>query len=111
MILKNRTNNCLLNPLIMQCRNMMRMISHNFINHTYQNVNWCANSLPKKGQVQQLPFTMLSSPYTNITSIFKEDVSPIMFPYFVPISIGSIMNYLLQCLCFLKEKKKDRKES
>ena len=84
MLLNDILNNCLLNPLIMQCRNLIKRIPHNCIKHVYRETNSYANCLAKKGQMVQSPLILFSSPSLNVIPLLKNDIFLVMFRHFVP---------------------------
>ena len=71
--MNNTTTNLLMEPLLTDCRNLMREISNKQITHVYREANQCVNALAKLGASSLSSFVVFLNPLPMVESIIASD--------------------------------------
>ena len=73
MLMKNNTENLLMEPLLTDCRNLLSKIPNKQIAHIYREANQCADALAKIGACSVGSFVDFLYPPAVVESIIASD--------------------------------------
>ena len=71
--MNNTTTNLLTEPLLTDCRNLVREIPNKQITHVYRKANQCADALAKLGASNLSSFVVFLNPPPVVESIIASD--------------------------------------
>ena len=69
----NNSANLLMEPLLIDCKNLLREIPNKQIVHAYREANQCANALAKLGATSLSSFTVFLCPPSVVDNILAFD--------------------------------------
>ena len=73
LLMNNSTSNLLMEPLLTNCRNLLKAIPNKQVVHAYREANQCANALAKLGATSLTSFVVFSTPPPVVDSVLAHD--------------------------------------
>ena len=73
LLMKNNTRNLLMEPLLTDCRNLLKAFPNTQVIHAYREANQCADALAKMGATAQNSFVVFWTPPSVVDSIVAHD--------------------------------------
>ena len=73
LLMKNSTCNLLMEPLLTDCRNLLKVFPNTQVVHAYREANQCADALAKMGATSLTSFVVFWTPPPVVDSILAHD--------------------------------------
>ena len=73
ILMNNETENLLMEPLLTDCRNLLKELPNKRVIHAFREVNQCADALAKLGSQSLYSFAVFCNPSSVVKSILTFD--------------------------------------